>query len=283
VKPVVAIVAPGSMGAALGRRLVEHGVSVLTSLEDRSEVSRRRAAEAGLRSVQPAELLDADFLLSVVPPGAALQFAERVAGLLRAARHKPTFVDCNAVSPVTLARIATAISDAGAPFLDAGIIGFPPRAAAAGPHIYACGPQVERLRVLCDFGLEIRLLDGPLGTASALKMAYAGITKGIVAVGTSMLLAAERAGVAAPLRAELLESQASVLAGYARSIPGMFGKAYRWVAEMQEIASFAGDDPAAVQLFSAAAALYERLAADVAGERREAMTLERLLEPPPAR
>ena len=34
--PVVAVIAPGMMGAAVGKRLVDHGLKVLTSLNGRS-------------------------------------------------------------------------------------------------------------------------------------------------------------------------------------------------------------------------------------------------------
>ena len=42
-KPVVAVIAAGGMGAPVGRRLVENGVRVLTSLEGRSAGKRRSA------------------------------------------------------------------------------------------------------------------------------------------------------------------------------------------------------------------------------------------------
>jgi uncharacterized protein DUF1932 len=40
----------------------------------------------------------------------------------------------------------------------------------------------------------------------------------------------------------------------------MFPKAYRFVAEMEEIAEFVGDDPAAQQIYQGYAELYARLA-----------------------
>jgi hypothetical protein len=123
------------------------------------------------------------------------------------------------------------------------------------------------------------VLDGAIGAASALKMCYAGITKGLIAVGTAMLLAATRAGVADALRAELEESQRALITSLRRSVPGMFPKAYRWVAEMQEIAAFAGEDAAAAEIYRGAAELYARLARDVAGEGAEAGRLESFLGP----
>jgi len=265
------------MGAAVGARLVQHGLTVLTTLDGRSTSSCQRASEAGLVSVIDAELARCDLLLSIVPPAAAEPFARHIAALLAGAPRKPLFVDCNAVSPATVQRIATILMSSGIDVADAGIIGGPPAAGYAGPLFYVCGQHAARFEALANFGLEVRLLEGPIGAASALKMSYAGITKGVVAMGTVMLLAAHRAGVAEALYRELSESQAGLLAGFQRSIPGMSAKAYRWVAEMQEIATFAREDAAAWDLFQAAADLYERMAQDVRGSGEQAKLLRQLL------
>ncbi len=276
-RPVVAVVAPGSMGAAVGGRLAANGVEVLTALEGRGEASRERARAAGMKAAADSELAAADFVLSIVPPAAALPFAERMAPFLRSARRKPVFVDCNAVSPETVRRIADTVAAAGASFVDAGIIGLPPVAGASGPNFYASGPHASRFKLLAGHGLEIRVLEAPVGAASALKMSYAGITKGSIAVAAAMLLAATRSGVEDALRAELAESQRPLLDSLGRTVPGMFPKAYRWVAEMQEIAAFAGEDAAAAEIFRGASALYERISRDVAGERVEMRLLEQFL------
>lgn len=68
---------------------------------------------------------------------------------------------------------------------------------------------------------------GPVGAASALKMSYAGITKGIAAVASAMVLGAERAGAGPALRAELAESQPQLLARFATTLPDVIPKAHR--------------------------------------------------------
>jgi 3-hydroxyisobutyrate dehydrogenase-like beta-hydroxyacid dehydrogenase len=119
------------------------------------------------------------------------------------------------------------------------------------------------LAALNDYGLHVRVIEGRLGSASALKMSYGGITKGLIFVSSAMLLAAARAGVAAPLAAELSESEPQLLASLSRRIPDMLPKAYRWVAEMEQISGFAAADPSAAALYQAAAQFYDRMAADV--------------------
>jgi len=277
----VAIVAPGNMGAAVGRRLAERGVEVLTSLEGRGAASATRAREAGMTVVSFDRLCngDAQLLLSILPPASALDFARLAAPLLTAAERKPVFVDCNAVSPQTARQIAAVVDSTGAAFVDAAIIGLPPKPGGPSPHFYASGPERATLRALVAHGLDVRELDGPVGAASALKMCYAGINKGGAAIAAAMILAAARAGASAALYQEMSESLPHVLGSLQRQIPDMLPKAYRWVGEMREIASFVGEDAAAAEIFRGFAELFERLARDVEGAAVEGSVLKEFFRP----
>jgi 3-hydroxyisobutyrate dehydrogenase-like beta-hydroxyacid dehydrogenase len=267
--PVVAVIAPGMMGSAVGRRLTEHGIKVTTVLSGRSAGSAARAREAGMAPVSEAEAVTADMVLSIVPPAAALPLAERLLPHLQANRRKPIYVDCNAVSPQTVVEIASVVTATGCPFVDAGIIGGPPKPGYDGPVFYASGEAARRFAGLGEHGLKVRVLDGPAGAASAVKMSYAGITKGFTALGAAMMLAAAREGTAETLHRELSESQPALLAWLTRQMPAMYSKAYRWVAEMEEIAAFVADDPAAQKMFESYAQFYERMASDHDGDKRE--------------
>ena len=88
-----------------------------------------------------------------------------------------------------------------------------------------------------------------------------------------MMLAAMRTGTADSLMAELQFSQKEMLAWLKRQLGMMPPKAYRWVAEMQEIAGFVGDDPASRDLYEGAAEFYERFAEDFAAGGKEAKAL----------
>jgi 3-hydroxyisobutyrate dehydrogenase-like beta-hydroxyacid dehydrogenase len=274
--PVVAVIAPGSMGAPVGKRLVEHGLKVLTALGGRSTETVARAKAAGMVAASDEEIAGADFLLSILPPGDALPLAERFAPLLRASNAKPVYVDCNAVSPPTAMRIAEVIATTGAPFVDAGIIGSAPRPNYS-PAFYASGPEAPRFATLAAYGLDIRVLGGPLSAASALKMSYGGITKGLTAIGTAMILAATRGGSADPLFAELSKSQPNLLAFFKSHVSTMPPKAYRWVAEMEEVSGFAGDDAEARKMYQAIAELYARVAKDFDGEQKDVAALKAFL------
>jgi L-threonate 2-dehydrogenase len=258
---VVAIIAQGMMGAGVGRRLHESGAEVRTLLTGRSAKSAERAKAAGMKAAadERALLSGADFFLSILPPGEAEPLAQQLAAPLKALDRKPVYVDCNAVSPQTAIRIGEIIAPTGADFVDAGIIGGPPRPNYS-PTIYAAGETAGQTAVLRDWGIDWRVINGPVGSASALKMSYAGITKGTTAIAAAMLLGAARSGCGEALIAELTESQPEMLARMRSNLPRMYDKAYRWVAEMQEISDFLEQNPASRDIYAAVARLYDDLA-----------------------
>jgi putative dehydrogenase len=280
---VVSIMSQGTMGAGVGRRLNERGAEVRTLLAGRSANSAERARAAGMKPAadEKALLAGADIFLSILPPGEAAPLARRLAPILAALPKRPVYVDCNAVSPQTAIAIGEIIAPTGAVFVDGGIIGGPPREGYAGPAIYASGPQVRETVQLRDWGLDWRAIDGPIGAASGLKMSYAGITKGTTAIAAAMLLGAAHFGCGEALIAELTKSQPEMLKRMRASLPGMYDKAYRWVAEMEEIAEFHEANPAARDMYEAIARLYAFLAAAHAetepGPDNAIKTLDRVL------
>jgi 3-hydroxyisobutyrate dehydrogenase-like beta-hydroxyacid dehydrogenase len=265
----IAVIAPGAMGSAIAARLRQHGARVLTTLKGRSAASVARAKTVGMEDVEARELIEqSDVFLSIAPPKDARTVAEQFAFHLGGSKRSPLYVDCNAISVADVERIATLVERAGGRCVDGCIIGAPPTSAGPGPTLYFSGPHAPELQTLALLGLAVRCIEGPIGAASALKLSYAGITKGLTAIAATMILAAERAGAGAGLRTELEASQAELLARFRKSIPDMFPKAYRWVEEMRAISEFVGPGFPESQFYDGAAGLYERLARDDAEEER---------------
>src|SRR3974390_94568 len=117
---VVAVIAPGAMGAAVGKRLVDHGARVLTSLKGRSIETQARAKAAGMAPAADEDIARSDFILSILPPCEALALAEHFVTTLTASNAKPVYVDCNAINPKTVERVAAVIAPTGASFVDSG-------------------------------------------------------------------------------------------------------------------------------------------------------------------
>lgn len=277
--PTVAILAQGAMGAGVARRLTDHGVTVLTSLHGRSPASAARAAAAGMQDVGDAGLAAADLLLSIVPPAEARATAQRLAPHLAAAARPPVYVDCNATAPATVQDIAAVIAPTGCPFADAAIIGPPPRPGEDRTVFHVCGPAADALSRLGRHGLDVRLVHGPVGAASALKMGFAGISKGLTGLAAAMVLAADHAGAAPALARELERMLPGVLPLLRRGLPDMIPKAYRWAGEMEEIAAFVeaglgATGPGIAETYRGLATHYAALGVDAAGPGRAAAVLE---------
>ncbi len=273
-KPTVAVIAQGAMGAGVGWRLAQNGVDVVTSLAGRSAASGERAKAAGMRAVPESEIAQADIILSILPPSDAMGLAQRLAPLLTDAKRKPLYVDCNAVSAELAIAIGRAVAATGAPFADGGIIGGPPRPGYDGPNIYVAGLPGPARETLQRGGLSIMPLDGPIGAASALKMSYASISKGLTAIASASIIAAAKFGASDALHAELGISQKAVLAAITRSVPEMFPKAYRFVGEMEEIADHFGR-PSSAEIYRGMAKLYQEIADDQnAGAKAEVAALQ---------
>ncbi|PPQ96818.1 hypothetical protein CVT26_006219 [Gymnopilus dilepis] len=238
----IAVIAAGAMGSNVGRKFVEAGYTVLTSLEGRSDATRKRAEEAGMIDADlPSIIKKADILLSIIPPKDAIAFAERFLREYESAemiKSEPiVFVDCNAVNVDTLRRMGTLFAATKIPFLDACIIGGPPSGSYV-PTFYACadpkhGDALQEFQATVGrAGIKIRILGGQesgIGNASALKMSYA----------------------------ELSDSQPELLARITRAVPAMIPKAYRWVGEMEEIAGFVGREES--DIYHGMANIYARI------------------------
>ena len=270
----IAVVAPGAMGGMIAARLVKKGATVLTSLSGRSAATKARATQAGLRDASDAELAAADYFLSIVPPRDALALAERMEGPLRAAKAKAIYVDLNATNVESAAAIGRVIARSGARYVDGCIIGPPGTLEDEGPAVYLSGEMPGDVEVLCRYGLRGRSTGGPEGAASALKMAYGGLNKGITGLAAAMAVAAVRAGAARGFVEEMDESQPLLLTKLEHTLPDMYAKAYRWDYEMEEVGRFASALPGVGKLYDGMAAHFTHLGKDWAGPRTDIGDIE---------
>ncbi|WP_340107717.1 DUF1932 domain-containing protein [Pikeienuella sp. HZG-20] len=256
--PVIGAPAPGEMGAAVAAAYVRAGGTALTVLAGRSAESRERAAEAGMTACADLDELVAgcDLFLSIAPPAAALPLAEAAAASMRRTGARPPFVECNAISPDHLVGIG-ALFDAEA-FVDGGIIGMPPHGGRR-PRLYISGPPCPALAHLDGVAFEIRPLGVRPGAASAIKMCYGGVTKGVNAILMAALLTAEGFDLAEPFMAELSASQSGLSRRLETGGPRLHADAGRWAPEMREISQSFASRGLPGELHEGAARLYEIL------------------------
>ncbi len=199
--------------------------------EGRSEQTRARADKYGLIDVGSLKALvhEVDVVVSVCPPHAALEVAHDV----KAAGYEGLYVDANAIAPELARRIGARFSH----FVDGGIVG-PPPTVSGTTRLYLSGDDAAAVAALWEGSfLEPVVLDGRVGSASALKMAYAGWTKGSTALLLAIRAYAEAEGVSDTLIEEWHRSLPDLPTRLARTASGTGRKAWRFVGEMEQIAA----------------------------------------------
>jgi 3-hydroxyisobutyrate dehydrogenase-like beta-hydroxyacid dehydrogenase len=218
---VVGLLHPGEMGSALGAALRENGHGVLWASEGRSAETAARAA--AFEDVGTARELAraADVVISVCPPHAAREVAASVDGF------DGIYVDANAVSPTTAREIGG---------VDGGIVG-PPPTDGRTTRLYLSGPDAEQVASLfAGTAVEPRVLGDGVGTASAMKLAFAAWSKGTAAMLLTVARLAEHHGVEEPLFAEWHAWHPELLDRLERARHSAHLKGWRWSGEMEEIA-----------------------------------------------
>ena len=254
----IGLLHPGSMGVSVAASAINNGYEVWWASEGRSAETRERAREHGLVDVVDVrEVVEGcDIILSICPPDAAVAVSELVA------RHafQGTFVDCNAISPMRMKRIAAQLEPVGAHVVDGGIIGHPAWVANK-TFLYLAGAKAETVATCFAAGpLVARVMPGKaVGDASAMKMCYAAYTKGTTAILCALLATADVLGVRNEINDHWEIDQPGRAAEREQILSSVTQKAWRWTGEMHEIAATFQSVGLPDGFHEAAATLYQRL------------------------
>ena len=133
---------------------------------------------------------EADLVLSIMVPSQATALSQEVERAIRTIGAKIYYADCNAISPQTTLDIEEIISGGGGCFIDASIIGGPPKGDYR-PRFYVSGEHAAVMSELDGMGIIVKQLGDEVGRASGIKMCYAGLTKGTSALQVAVLSLAE--------------------------------------------------------------------------------------------
>jgi len=221
--------------------------------EGRSAATFRRAAEVGLVDVDTlASLCErADTVVCICPPDAAVEQARAV----HAVGFEGTYVDANAISTA----VSRAIGELFDNYVDGSIIGLPPRVGGS-TRLYLAGKSAAAVARLWEgSALEVRVLDGEPGAASAVKMCFAAWTKGTGALLLAIRALAEAEGVSDALLAEWETSMPGLITQADNVAAGVGPKAWRFSGEMEQIAATFADAGLPDGFHLAAADIYERM------------------------
>jgi 3-hydroxyisobutyrate dehydrogenase-like beta-hydroxyacid dehydrogenase len=241
---IVGLLHPGQMGAAIGGALQANGHQVIWASEGRSGETRARARPFRDVHTVAAVAAEADVILSVCPPHAALDVARA------SSRFSGLYVDANAISPLRAAEIATI----HARYADGSIVGPPPRALGE-TRLYLSGEGSREVAGLFNGSIvDARVVPD----ASALKMAYAAWSKGTAALLLAVRDVARHYGVESALHEEWRLSQSELFDRLERAERSAASKGWRWIGEMEEIADTFDAAGAPPGFHRAAAEVYRR-------------------------
>lgn len=222
------------MGSRLAGQLVAAGHQVFWVPAGRSAATVARADEFGLTAAPFADALgQAEVVLCSCAPQGAVDVA-RKAG---AAGFTGVYVDANPLSGDSLRQAVDALPEAT--FVDAGVVGPPPRPGAGETHLMLSG-DAEAAALVRDLfeptQVSPMVVGDAVGAASAAKASYALYNKGRLALAALARGLAGQHGVLAALEAQAGREDASVLA-YADRVAGLDRVAWRWGPEFDELAA----------------------------------------------
>ena len=251
---IIGLLHPGEMGASCGSQLRKAGHDVVWASDGRGPGTQRRALDAGLRDVGTVGgmVAEAEAIVSVCPPAAALDVASQAAGFTG------LFVDANAIAPATIREVAESLTPGGASVVDGGIIG-PPPDQPGRTRLYLSGPRAAEVAAWWDgTNVGAGVVGDSLGAASALKAAYATWTKATSAMVLAIRAVAASEGVDDALMAEWARSQPGMDARSAQALRSAETKGWRWVGEMEEIGDLFAASGQPDGFLRAAAEVYRR-------------------------
>lgn len=232
--PVIGLLYPGEMGTALAELLLSQGCRVVTTLAGRSLRTQQFCEQAGLevRDSLLEVVAEADVILSVVTPGAALEVAEQVfsTGIPRPC----TYIDANSISPMSMAKIERVFAGTAVDVVDVTIHGLASRLRQQGT-LFASGARAEIVEALFGQTVRIKRLGSRPGQASLYKMLLGSMSKGIIALFLQTGLVARNAGLLGEFLTDLHRYYPDVLAFVERSLPTYPQHARRRSEEMREL------------------------------------------------
>jgi 3-hydroxyisobutyrate dehydrogenase-like beta-hydroxyacid dehydrogenase len=208
--PQIALIGFGEAGGILGADLAAQGCAVaaydrLVQAPASRDALAAKAGQGNVRlALSAAQAVEgADWIISAVTAGSALEVASEVAPLLRAGQ---VFIDINSVAPNTKRSARARIEAAGAHYIDAAVMAPVPPKRLKTPILLGGRQAAELAPRLRALGLNVRPVSDEIGVASAIKMCRSIMIKGLEALTAESMATARRYGAEAEVLRSLHQS-----------------------------------------------------------------------------
>ncbi len=197
---LIGLIGFGEAASSMARDFHAAGVQglwaydILSNSETHGASIRARAKQYGVTLARSIEELCAQttYLLAFTSPASAVPVAQSAIPLLRAGQ---TYVDLNSTSPDMAVQMGKIPCADGVGVCDGAALGNVQKLGNKVP-VVVCGTGAEAFRRdLTPYGMDIEVLDAPLGAASAMKMLKTVYSKGLQQLVLEYLLAAQSYGI----------------------------------------------------------------------------------------
>ncbi|MDG2101020.1 MAG: DUF1932 domain-containing protein [Dehalococcoidales bacterium] len=264
----VTLISPGEMGSPIAEYIISSGIKVISPLNNRSEETRKRSIKSGIQDSKTLieSMKQTDLIISILVPSEAENLCKEIANISKVIDKEIYYADLNAISPKTVQNMRNILSNTKIKFIDGGIIGGPP-ISNKFPRIYVSGIHSKVFMELNNLGMEVIDMSGDIGDASAIKMAYASITKGY----SSLLIAAVTLAIKTnnfdAFMDELKFSQPKVFNDL-KNLKSIPSKAHRWIGEMTEISNTFIDNGVTGNFHKGSFDIYTKVSDSKLGKKR---------------
>ena len=262
------LISPGEMGSPIAEYIISSGIKVISPLNNRSEETRKRSIKSGIQDSKTLieSMKQTDLIISILVPSEAENLCKEIANISKVIDKEIYYADLNAISPKTVQNMRNILSNTKIKFIDGGIIGGPP-ISNKFPRIYVSGIHSKVFMELNNLGMEVIDMSGDIGDASAIKMAYASITKGY----SSLLIAAVTLAIKTNnfdvFMDELKFSQPKVFNDL-KNLKSIPSKAHRWIGEMTEISNTFIDNGVTGNFHKGSFDIYTKVSDSKLGKKR---------------
>lgn len=259
--PVIGVLYAGEMGAALGTLLAGRGRRVVTTCAGRSRATADRCAKHRFEVLPSLQEVvgESNIVLSAVLPDAAESVASDYAAHAAGAPADAIFVDVNSIQPATVRQVEARIRSAGRVFVDAAVNGLARNAATTGT-LFLSGRQATSIAALFDGAMRTEVLGDEPGDASAMKMLLGGVSKGVCALLTEIILAADAQGMLPAFSQSMQRIYPGIWQLIERMLPTYAAHAGRRSTEMSELAQTVDDSGIDAGVIRAVRRIHETLA-----------------------
>lgn len=197
----LAFIGFGELAQGLAKGLKQEGLENICTFDkamstesDTGTVMRKACQDIGVTIVNSLEDLikGSDVIFSTVTPAAAHIVAKAAAESLQPGQ---IYGDLNSCTPNLKKQSMAVILPSGADYVDVGVVG---GISIQGHKIpcLLCGENAASLKErMQPYGMNLEVVEGPVGTAALIKMLRSVVLKGIEALMLEMFMAAEEYGL----------------------------------------------------------------------------------------